>query len=654
MRKRHLADMANRKYDNPLSMLFSPIKIRNMTVKNRLVMAPMGSFYSTLDGALRQEFKDLILARAKGGVGMIILGDAGFGFTSLEITVDSDFRDQMVKAARELVHEVHDYGVRIGVQLNHTGRQIDVPLQGYQLIGPSPIPWSKRVGVPKELTVDEIEQLIERYVDATERIKDAGFDFVDVKSCHGYLLSSFISPHSNRRKDRYGGDIKGRAGFTLEIIRRIRQKLQKDLLICCRFNGTDHVNGGLSLDESKKFASLLVEQGVDFLSVTAGVHGSYPVIISPYYVPQGCYLHLAEAIKRTVNVPVITVGRIKDPRMAEEILESGKADMVAMARALLADPDLPVKAQRGAFDDIRYCIGCNEGCQDKIEGLETTCLVNPAAGREKEMAIETAANPKRIMVIGGGLAGMVLAKTASIRGHEVILYEEKNRLGGQWQLACIPPCKEEFADYLNYLIAQLKKLGVTLILGMRATPEIVKKESPDIVVIATGAIPLKPQLPGIDRENVFTAWDVLAGSADSGDNVVVVGGNALGLETADFLATRGKNVEVVEALTHIGRDLGPTVRWHLRHRLAELGVSILTSTKVVEITHNGVHMVNAEDKSIYKHFETIVLAIGSVSRNELIDEVKGIVSEVYVIGDALRPRNALFAIREGAEIGRKI
>jgi 2,4-dienoyl-CoA reductase-like NADH-dependent reductase (Old Yellow Enzyme family)/thioredoxin reductase len=654
MGRRNLVYMVNSRHDGALSALFSPIKIREMTVKNRIAMAPMGSFYSTLDGALRQEFKDLIVARAKGGVGMILLGDAGFGFTSLEIAVDSDLREQMVKAARELVREIHDYGVRIGVQLNHTGRQIDVPLPGYQLIGPSPIPWSKRVGVPKELTVYEIEQLIGRYVDATERVKEAGFDFVDVKSCHGYLLSSFISPHSNRRDDQYGGDIKGRAGFTLEIIRRIRQKLQKDLLICCRINGTDHVNGGLSLDESKELAGLLVEEGVDFLSVTAGVHGSYPVIIPPYYMPQGCYVHLAEAIKRTVDVPVITVGRIKDPRMANEIIESGKADIVAMARALLADPDLPVKAQRGAFDEIRYCIGCNEGCQDKIEGLETTCLVNPAAGREREMAIEPAIEPKEVMVIGGGLAGMVFAKTAAMRGHKVALYEENDTLGGQWRLACAAPCKEELADYLNYLITRLKKLGVELILGMRATVETVKRGNPDVVVIATGAILLRPQITGIDRESVVTAWDVLAGNADIREDIVVVGGNALGLETADFLSTRGKNVMVIEALQNVGRDLGPTVRWHLRHRLQELGVSILTSTKVIEITQDGVQMVNAEGESIHKDFRTIVLATGSVSRNELIDEVKRIVSEVYVIGDASSPRNALFAIREGAEVGRKI
>jgi 2,4-dienoyl-CoA reductase-like NADH-dependent reductase (Old Yellow Enzyme family)/thioredoxin reductase len=640
--------------DSALSKLFSPIKIGDMTVKNRIAMAPMGSFYSTLDGALRQQFKDFIVARAQGGVGMIILGDAGFGFTSLEIEVDSDKREQMIKAARDLVQEVHDYGVRIGVQLNHTGRQVDVPLPGYQLIGPSPIPWSKRVGIPKALSVDEIEQLIERYVDATERVNEAGFDFVDVKSCHGYLLSSFISPHSNRRDDQYGGDITGRARFTLEIIRRIRQRLQKDLLICCRINGTDHVNGGLSLGESKELAGLLVKEGVDFLSVTAGVHGSYPVIIPPYYVNQGCYVHLAEAIKQTVNVPVIAVGRIKDPRMANEILEKGKADMVSMARALLADPNLPAKAQRGALDEIRYCIGCNEGCQDKISGLETTCMVNPVAGMEKEMAIEPATKPKRVMVIGGGLAGMVFAKTAAMRGHKVALYEENDTLGGQWRLAAKAPCKEEFVDYLNYLVRWLRKLRVELILGRRATAETVKIESPDVVTIATGAVPIKPRIPGVDRENVVTAWDVLAGIRDTGKDVVIVGGNAIGLEIADFLAMRGKNVIVMEAMERVGRDLGPTVRWHLRHRLQELGVCILTSTNVVEITQDGVHAVNADGESIYRDFRTIVLATGSMSRAELIGEINTMVSEVFVIGDASRPRNALFAIREGVELGRQI
>ncbi len=642
------------RHDNTLSKLFSPIKIGDVTIKNRLAMAPMGFFYSSLDGAVRQEFNDFIITRAKGGVGMITLGDAGIGFTSLEITVDSAVQRRMIKAAKELVKAVHDHGVRIGVQLNHSGRQLDSPIPGYQLIAPSPIPWSKRSEVPRKLTIEQIEKLIEKYVNAAEKIKEAGFDFVEVKACHGYLLSSFISPHSNRRNDQYGGDINGRARFSLEIIKRIRQKMREDLLISCRFNGSDHVREGLTLEESRELSRLLVEHGVDFLSVSAGVHGSYPVIIPPFYIPQGCYLHLAEEIKHAVRVPVVTVGRIKDPRMANEILESGKADIVSMARALLADPDLPIKAQRGAFDEIRFCIGCNEGCQDRIAGFETTCLVNPAAGREKQMAIVPANKPKRIMVIGGGLAGIEVAKTAALRGHKINLYEENDRLGGQWRLASIPPCKEEFVELLHYLLLQLKKLGVTLCIGKRATIKTVEEENPDVVVIATGALPLKPQIPGIEQQNVVTAWDVLANSVHIGKQVVVIGGNALGLETADYLASRGKDVKVVEELEHVGRDLGPTVRWHLRHRLKELGVSILTSIRIVEITSGGVLMANREGKSIHKSFKTIVLAAGSVSRRELVDEVKGMAREVYVIGDASNPRNALFAVRDGAELGRKI
>ena len=641
-------------HESALSKLFSPITIGGMTVKNRLAMAPIGTLYSSLDGAVRQEFKDFIIARAQGGVGMIMLADAGFGFTSLEAAVDPALLKGMVEAARELVGAVHDHGVRIGVQLNHCGRQLDFPIPGYEMVAPSPIPWSKRSGVPRELSVDEIEELIERHVDAAEMVKEVGFDFVEIKACHGYLLSSFISPRSNQRDGQYGGDLQGRARFALEIIGRIRRRLGKGLLISCRFNGADHVEGGLTLDESRKLARLLAEQGVDFVSVSAGVYGSYPVIVPPFHAPQGCFVHLAEGIKGAVGVPVVAVGRIKDPRMAEEILQSGKADIVAMARGLLADPELLIKAQRGAFDEIRWCIGCNQGCQDKVAGLETTCLVNPAAAREKNMAIVPARKPKRVMVIGGGLAGMQAAMNAALRGHRVTLYEEGDELGGQWRLASIPPCKEEFAGLVSYLSGQLQKLGVRMRLGSKATAETVEKESPEVVVIATGAVPSKPEIPGVEGRNVATAWDVLAGKVQVGEQVVVVGGNALGLETADFLAARARNVEVVEMLEHVGRDLGPTVRWHLRHRLAEAGVRVLTSTRVTEISGEGVLLMDREGRSIHRAVDSVVLAVGSVSRNELVHEVGGMAREVHVIGDASKPRNALFAIREGAEVGRRI
>jgi len=617
-------------------------------------MAPIGTLYSSLDGAVRQEFKDFIIARAQGGVGMIMLADAGFGFTSLEAPAEPALLKAMVKAARELTRAVHDHGVRIGVQLNHCGRQLDFPIPGYKMVAPSPIPWSRRSEVPGELSVDEIEELIERHVDVAEMVKEVGFDFVEVKACHGYLLSSFISPHSNQRDDEYGGDLQGRARFALEIIGRIRQRLSKDLLISCRFNGSDHVDGGLTLEESRKLARLLVEQGVDFLSVSAGVYGSYPVIVPPFHAPQGCYVHLAEEIKGAVGVPVVTVGRIKDPRVAEEVLKSGKADMVAMARALIADPDLPAKAQRGAFDEIRWCIGCNQGCQDKIAGLETTCLVNPAAARERKMAIVPARRSKRVMVIGGGPGGMEAAMGAAMRGHRVTLYEEDDELGGQWRLASIPPCKEEFVGLVSYLSGQLHKLGVRIRLGSKATAKTVDKEKPDVVVIATGALPLKPEILGVERGNVATAWDVLAGKVQVGKKVLVIGGNGLGLETADFLATQGRNVEVVEMLEYVGRDIGPTVRWHLRHRLAEAGVRLLTSTRATEITDEGVLLVDRKDRSLCRAIDSVVLAVGSVSRNELVHEVEDMVREVYVIGDASRPRNGLFAIREGAEVGQRI
>jgi NADPH-dependent 2,4-dienoyl-CoA reductase/sulfur reductase-like enzyme len=502
--------------------------------------------------------------------------------------------------------------------------------------------------------VEEIEGLIEKHVETAEKIREAGFDFVEIKACHGYLLSSFISPHSNVRKDKYGGDLSGRAKIVLEIIRRIKVRLGKDFIVSCRFNGSDHVNGGMTLEESTKLAQLLQDGGTDLLSVTAGVHGSFPLIIPPFHVPQGCFVYLAGAIKQAVDVPVAAVGRIKDPRMGEDILRSGKADIIAMARALLADPNLPAKARRGAFDEIRPCIGCNQGCQDRAPGLETTCLVNPTAAREKEMALVPARERKKVMVIGGGLAGMKAAITARCRGHRVTLYEEGNELGGQWRLACIPPNKEEFAELFNYLLREFQKLDVTSHLGMKATAKTLAKEDPDVVVIATGAVPYKPEIPGVDRDNVVLAWDVLAGKALVGNQAVIIGGNGLGLEVADFLASQGKGIQVVEALTHIGRDLGPTVRWHLRHRLSELGVSLLTATKAAEISDEGIALLDSEGRTSSYVADTIVLATGVTSRNELMDQFKGFARELYVIGDAAKPRNALFALREGAEVGRKI
>ena len=637
-----------------LKILFSPFTIGRMELKNRLAMAPIGAVYPSFDGFLRPEFRDFILARARGGVAMIILADAGVGFTSLDVEVLPGVLEKMVASAKEMVKAVHREDVRIGVQLHHSGRQLDFLIPGAQVVGPSPIPWSKRAPVPKELSPEEIENLIRNYVAAAVRVREAGFDFVEVKACHGYLLSSFLSPHSNRRTDSYGGDLKNRARLTLEIIRGIKEKLGRDFLVSCRFNGADHIEGGLNLEDTRGLARLLVEQGTDFLSVTAGVYGSYPVIVPPYDAPPGCYLHLAAAIKKDVNVPVIAVGRINDPRMAEEILQAGKADILAMGRALLTDPDLPRKAREGRFEDIRKCIACNQGCQDKLGGLETTCLVNPEVAKERFMELVPAPVAKKVLVIGGGPAGMETARVAALRGHQVHLYEKDKELGGQWKLAAIPPGKEGFADLTKYLSAQLQKLGVKLHLGTRVTAKIVEAENADVIVLATGATPVKPKLGVGVTGDLIMAGDVLSGKIETGEQVLVVGGNALGLEVAAFLAFRRKKVEVVEMMNSIGRDLGPTVRWHLRHKLNEMKVKVSPSTKVVSISGRTVTVVDQENRELRREIDSVVIAAGSKSNNRLAKQVRGKALEFYAVGDAVKPRNGLFAMREGAEVGRKI
>jgi 2,4-dienoyl-CoA reductase-like NADH-dependent reductase (Old Yellow Enzyme family)/thioredoxin reductase len=636
-----------------LHLLFSPFTIGRMELKNRLAMAPIGGVYPSFDGFLCPELHDFILARARGGVGMIILSGAGVGFTALDAEVPPGKLEKMIDAASEAVKAVHQEGVCIGVQLHHSGRQPDFIIPGSEVVGPSPIPWSPRAPVPRELTPEEIESLIQRYVTAATHVQKAGFDFVEVKACHGYLLGSFLSLRSNKRHDQYGGDMQNRARITTEIIRRIKKELGQSLLISCRFNGSDHIDGGMVLEEAQELSHLLIKEGADFLNVSAGVYGSYPVIVPPYEVPPGCYIPLTEAIKKGVNVPVIAVGRINDPRLGDEILKAGKADIIAMGRALIADPDLPLKAREGRFEDIRKCIGCNQGCQDKPGGSKMTCLVNPAAAKEKSMSLIPALVPKKVMVIGGGLAGMEAARVAALRGHTVHLYEKEKEVGGQWKLAAIPPGKEGFADLTKYLLPQLQKLGVKLHLETQVTDKILEAENWDVIVLATGATPVMPDL-GAATEEMIMAGDVLSGKTTTGERVIVVGGNAVGLEVAAFLAVREKKIEVVEMMDRIGKDLGPTVSSHLRHRLNELKVKISCSTKVRAISQGMVTVVDKEDRESYSEVDSVVIAIGSRSNDQLVQKLRGKALEFYVIGDALKPRNGLFAMREGAEVGRKI
>ena len=629
-------------------LLFTPLRIGGLELKNRIVAAPAGLTFTAPD-----KYFDYYLARARGGAGLIMMG--GVLLDSPSMMVLNLFQHPDTELSKNLLREVHAQGCKMGVQFVHLGRQTSSLITGTPLAAPSPIPDPVFKETPRALTREEIKDLVERFTEAALRAKELGFDVIELHAAHGYLLSSFLSPHANHRDDEYGGDVRNRARFLLEIIQRIREVVGDDLPLGCRINGADNYPGGVTVQEAKITARLLEEAGVNYLSVSAGVYGSDPVIIPPFYESPGCYVPLAAEVKSAVSLPIIAVGRINDPWLGEEILASGKADLIAMGRPLIADPELPNKAARGESDEIRSCLGCNKGCMGFLEmGRATTCLVNPEVGCEREMALVPAARPKKVLVAGGGLAGLEAARVAAGRGHEVVLYEEHDELGGQWQLVSAAPYKKHFSKLITHQVRQLRKLRVRLELGKRVTAEIVVAEKPDVAVIATGAEPVIPGFPGIEGKQVLQAWDVLAGKVQPGQAVLVVGGNAVGLETAHFLAVSGRRVTVVEMQKRVGADLVSTVRVHLCSKLREAGVQLIPSAKLVSIEADGVIIATEESDENQWGFDTIVLAVGSKARNELVKETEGKVPEIYVIGDAMQPRSGLDAIHEGAEVGRKI
>jgi len=633
--------------------LFTPIRIGRVELKSRIVMTPLQVNFST-DGMSNEKYENFFGRRARSGAGLIMVEPVMID-TTTAVRCLSLYEDRFIPRLANLVKAIHSNGALAGIQINHLGRQGDLirSKKDPPLVAPSPLPWSPSAEVPKELSRDEIEELIEKFAEAARRVKEAGFDLVEVHGAHGYLVSQFLSPLSNIRKDEYGGDVRGRAKFAVEIIKRVREKVGDDFPLSFRVNGADHVPGGLVLQDAKAIAPLLVEAGLDLISISAGVNGSYPTIVPGYETPPACYVPLGEGVKSVVHVPVLAGGCIGDLRLAEEVLEAGQVDLVGMTRALIADPDMIQKTLRGDLKEIRKCIGCNTCIETSMFG-SLTCLVNSEAGREGEFKLTPAVGPKTVMVIGGGLAGLETARVAASRGHHVSLYEEGDALGGQWRLAATPPHKQKFYALIDYLSKQIRELGVVVKLGKTATAAHVEHQRPDVVVVATGATPLVPSFPGVDPEKVVMAHDVLGGSARTGERVLIVGGGGVGLETADFLQDRGKQVTVVEMLKRVGKDMGATVRWSLLNRLKECGIRIFTSTKVDEIHRQGVVVTKDGSKETWKGFDTIVIAIGMRSRNEIVDEIKGKVKEVYVIGDAVKPRRGVDAMREGAEVGRSI
>jgi NADPH-dependent 2,4-dienoyl-CoA reductase/sulfur reductase-like enzyme len=512
--------------------------------------------------------------------------------------------------------------------------------------------------MPRELTKKEIKELVEKFAEAAVRARDAGADMVEIQGVQGFLVQNFMTPLFNKRTDEYGGDLKGRIKFPVEIVKKVKEKAGSDYPVVFRMVASDLVEGGITLEEAKLMAPMLAEAGVDALHFTAGAgHHVRHLGMPPSDAGRNCIVDLVAQIKRVVDVPVMVCQRIVDPVEAEKILRDRKADIISLGRALINDPDWPRKAAEGAFEDIRICIGCCQGCYDETrEGRSWTCIYNPEVGKEKEYEISRAEELKKVLVIGGGPGGLEVARVAALRGHEVTLYDKGSELGGQWLLACIPPGKQEYMEMIRWYVKQLEKLSVKIILNKTVTPVLVEETNPDVVIVATGAVPIIPEIPGVDRKNVVTTHDILSGKINGlGDKLVVIGGGMVGCETAEFLAEQGKKVTITSRREEIATDVGIVRKPYLMQRLSNYGVEIIPSTWVEEIAEYG---IIAKDKNGQKKnvgvFDTIVLSWGVKSFNEIAKQIEGKVSKVYVIGDALEPHTALEAIAEGARVGREI
>ncbi len=634
-----------------LKNVFSPIRVGKMEIANRLVVAPMVTQYCNSDGTASDRWIAYHEAKAKGGWGLIITEDfavdpLGRGFSCVPGLWD----DAQIESHAELTRAVHRHDAKIMAQIYHAGRQTSWHVAGAQCVAPSPIACPAIQEMPLELSVPDIQRIVERFGDCALRAKKAGFDGVEIHGAHGYLLSSFMSLHSNKRTDMYGGCLMNRLRLPIEVIQNVRAKVGKDFAVGFRINGDELVVGGRTIEDTKAIAAILEENGVDVLHVTLGSYAT-PRFVGPAACPHGWIADYAAEVKKVVNIPVITVNRINDALLAETIISSGKADIVAMGRGSLADPALPAKAAAGAFSDITYCVGCMQGCAGELfKGNPIRCLVNPELGKEREFAAKRTSSKKKVLVAGGGPAGMEAAIAAAKAGHEVRLYERRDKLGGQYYLAAIPPTKGEISSFIACLRKRLDDLKVKVALNAELTPDLARSHKPDVLIIATGSRPVKPQIPGIDKPHVVTAYDVLDGRVDVGHRVVVIGGGMVGAETADHLANHGKEVIIVEQLPEIASDEQPVNRDILLEDLEKNNVEVYVNSAVREILDDGV-IIATHDREEVRRVDSIVLAGGAQPEDGLAAGLKDSAIKVVTVGDALNVRNALEAVAEGYQAG---
>lgn len=637
-----------------MKKLFEPLTVKSLHVKNRMVVSAMSSRMANRDGTLTEKQIAYYEAKAKGGWGLIITEDYCISPTAgANPILPGLYCDAQIANHKLLTDRIHQAGGAVVCQIYHAGREaMSASLSGVPLVGPSAEYHPGKREFVQELSVEEIQCLVNEFADCALRVKQAGFDGVEIHGASGYLLGQFVSPYFNKRTDEYGGTTAGRCRFSTEVIRAVRQKVGDDFTILYRMAVNEYVEGGLDVAEAEVVALLMEQAGVDILHCTQGVLAKTRPFITPaYHISKGNFIENTAAIKAVVSVPVIGVGgRVNDPHMAEKILQTGKADFVTMARASIADPALPNKAKAGQMEDIIQCIGCVQGCQGgAARGEGIRCLVNPLTGMEAIYQIQPTDVKKKIFVAGGGVSGCEFALMAAKRGHDVTLYESTSCLGGQWRAAAVPIGKAEFAGFIQWQRRQLEKAGVTIRLNSALTKEIVLEEKPEIVVIATGNVPFIPPIKGLREAPYVLAKDVLLGKAAVGNHVLVIGGGLVGAETAEFLAERGAQVVVAEMLPEIAKEAGANPRRLLLESLKRKDVVLYTATKVTAVINDIVYLEKEGAEVTLSGIDTIVVAAGGRSNCELRDMLQNYEGKIITIGDANKVKDGLFNIREGFE-----
>ncbi len=638
--------------------LFTPLKIGSFTVRNRIVSTAHLTGFAD-HGLPSERHLNYWVSKAKGGIGLIVTEDqAVHPSAATDHFVIHAYRDECIEPFRRITAAVHQHGAKIVAQLWHPGsifygaREGSLPLWSC-----SALPGSGHVETSHAMEVEEIGEVVQSFGEAAQRMRDGGLDGIELMGTHGFLIEQFMSPRTNHREDEYGGSEENRTRFAREVIDAVRAAVGADFTLGLRVSGDQYQDGGLGLEDMKRIVPQITGSGkVDYVSVTVGAGGAP---IPPMYLPPGAFVYLAAGIKEVVDIPVFCVGRVNDPVAAERILASNQADMVGMTRANLCDPELPTKAREGRLDEIRYCIGCNEGCWGRVyQTLPITCAINPSVGREKEMEIVPAPVKKKVMVIGGGIAGMEAARVAALRGHTVSLYDKEQVLGGQLQIAAKAPGRQDMAEPVRYYETQFKILGVNVNLGSPVDESTVLAANPDAVIVATGGLAAGATFPGANQPNVVTARDVLSGKVEPGKKVILLATDR-GMEsltTAEFLAERGCEVEILVPQAFMGFPIEPITLTLALMRLHGKGVVVTPAVDIRGVEGSTVTVSNAyaRQQRTIEGVDTVVVARGSVADDGLYRALKGKVRELYSAGQCVAPRKMLDSTLDGLRVGRMV